>query len=564
MRHRTWFLILGLISLPVIYPLTGGGYILTHDQYFPIHRLVALNRCLFEGQIPPRWTDIFALGYGYPFFNFYAPLAYYLAEMVFLLTNNYVLSIHAIFAFGLIFGGFGVFNWIKDILDEKSGLVAGSIYIYFPYHLVNAYVRGDISELLASSFFPWVFWAFYRLSNEKKNNIFWLLSSAFFYACVMLSHNIMSLLFSGFLGMYILFLFSLHRKATSLIYSSLALILGLGLSMYFWIPAFVEKKYIQIDSLLSAAPYQQHFVSPYQLISLAWGYGGSGQGGNNSMSFQLGIIPLILTIFSILVWFSQSKVDLNKRSHIVFSWISLIMFIFLMLPISRIVWDVLPLVHYTLFPWRFLSLIEIPMAFLSGYSMYGIDKLIKNTFVVNLITITICLLVIIVTIPYLHKRQIPFPKELTQRREIWQTELVSKTFGTTMSNEYLPIGVKDMPQYPAKYFIQTEDGTPIEYSPVQYSSINQVYDIELSQEEKIIFSLFYFPGWVLAIDNHPVPIQVTRNGLISSSVSKGTHRIELLLKDTPIRCLSNTGSILSILLFGILSVIYWNGKKMKD
>src|SRR5208283_1773395 len=150
-----------------------------------------------------------------------------------------------IFAFGLIFGVFGVFYWMKDILDEKSGLVAGSIYIYFPYHLVNAYVRGDISELLASSFFPWVFWALYRLSNEKKNKIPMLLSGAFFYACVMLSHNIMSLLFSGFLGMYILFLFLLRRKIAFLIYSLLELMFGLGLSMYFWLPAFVEKRYVQ-------------------------------------------------------------------------------------------------------------------------------------------------------------------------------------------------------------------------------------------------------------------------------------------------------------------------------
>jgi hypothetical protein len=558
-RHRTCLFILCLFSLPVIYPLTGGGYILTHDQYFPIHRLVALNRCLFEGQIPPRWTDIFALGYGYPFFNFYAPLAYYLAEIVLLLTNNCVLSIHTIFAFGLIFGGFGVFYWIKDILDEKSGLVAGSIYIYFPYHLVNAYVRGDISELLASSFFPWVFWAFYRLTNEKKNNILWLLIGAFFYACVMLSHNIMALLFSGFLGMYILFLFIIRRKTDSLIRCALALLLGLGLSMYFWFPAFAEKKYIQIGSLLSAAPYQQNFVSPYQLISLAWGYGGS-----NSMSVQLGIIPLILTITSILVWFGQSKADLNKQGHAVFSWITLTIFVFLMLPMSLMVWKVLPLVHYTLFPWRFLSLIGISSAFLSGYSMYGIDKFIKSSFIVNLITITICLLAIIVTIPYLHKHQILFPKELTQRREIWQTELVSKTFGTTMSNEYLPVGVKDMPQYPARFFIQTEDGTPIEYSPIQYNSIDQVYDIELVKGERIIFSLFYFPGWVVAIDNRPVAIQVTRNGLISSATSSGKHRVELRFTNTPVRSLANAGSVLSILLFGVLSVIYLSRKKIKD
>lgn len=133
-----------------------------------------------------------------------------------------------------------------------------------------------------------------------------------------------------------------------------------------------------------------------------------------------------------------------------------------------------------------------------------------------------------------------------------------------MSNEYLPVDVKEMPKEPARFFMQTEDGTPIEYSPIQYRSIDQIYDIELPNEEKIVFSLFYFPGWKVWVDNHPVPLQITKNGMISTFIPSGKHRLELRLGSTFVRSLANTGSALCIFLFGFLGAIYLTGRKSKS
>jgi uncharacterized membrane protein len=302
-----WILIIIGLSIVVLIPLLLPGFILTHDMYFPLFRLYGMEQCFQEGQIPPRWVSSFALGYGYPFFNFYAPIAYYLAYLFHLIGLGYVHSIHATLICGFLFGGIGVYLWIKEILQNKlAGLVCALVYIYFPYHLVQVYVRGDVSEFIATAFFPWVLFFFHKLLLDKTKFMPWyLIGASFSYAFVILSHNIMAMVFTGFLIAYLIFLITIKKTSylLSTIYCLLGLIFGLGLSAYFWIPALLEKQFVSVQNLVSAANYQHHYVSLLDLINPRWGFGGSESGALNRMSLAwpcTGIISIDFFDSSIL------------------------------------------------------------------------------------------------------------------------------------------------------------------------------------------------------------------------------------------------------------------------
>ncbi|MCA9997490.1 MAG: hypothetical protein KDE56_17145, partial [Anaerolineales bacterium] len=57
------------------------------DAELHIFRLVELSQLVRGGELYPRWAPDFYHGYGYPIFNYYAPLTYYVGLLVELLPR---------------------------------------------------------------------------------------------------------------------------------------------------------------------------------------------------------------------------------------------------------------------------------------------------------------------------------------------------------------------------------------------------------------------------------------------------------------------------------------------
>ncbi|MDH7474249.1 MAG: hypothetical protein QHJ74_09610, partial [Anaerolineae bacterium] len=157
-----WVLVL-LLALPAIHPslrpeLPRGG-----DTGLHLYRLVELDHCLRQGLLFPRWMPDLAYGYGYPLFNFYAPLSTYLTEALHLLGLAFVPALRAGFILCLLGSGLAMYLFGREVFGERAGLVAAVAYVYAPYLLYNHYVRGSLSDALAFVWFPLVFWAFRRV-----------------------------------------------------------------------------------------------------------------------------------------------------------------------------------------------------------------------------------------------------------------------------------------------------------------------------------------------------------------------------------------------------------------
>ena len=104
-----WLLItLILLSWPVIKPILVPGFFPIHDQT-QVVRVQQMAEAYQAGQFPVRWVGDLGYGFGYPIFNFYAPLAYYLLEALHLLGLNYLHTLLAGLAILAIFGGVGTY-----------------------------------------------------------------------------------------------------------------------------------------------------------------------------------------------------------------------------------------------------------------------------------------------------------------------------------------------------------------------------------------------------------------------------------------------------------------------
>ena len=69
-------LAIGALGLVAVWPLfRRPALVCTDDLGFHLLRLTQLDHLLANGVLYSRWAPDMALGYGFPFFNFYAPLA---------------------------------------------------------------------------------------------------------------------------------------------------------------------------------------------------------------------------------------------------------------------------------------------------------------------------------------------------------------------------------------------------------------------------------------------------------------------------------------------------------
>ncbi len=155
-----------------------------------------------------RWAPDQFLGYGTPLFNFYSPFTYYLAAAFHAVGLGWLAATKAVIAVFMVLSAVGAFLYSSTFLSLNAATVASVVFVYVPYHLVNAYYRGDIPEFAAMALFPTILWAFSRLSEPHSR---WKLGRYFiaaagFYALIVLTHNLSAFIFTPILVIYCLWL----------------------------------------------------------------------------------------------------------------------------------------------------------------------------------------------------------------------------------------------------------------------------------------------------------------------------------------------------------------------
>jgi len=109
-----------LISQAGFLNTRGGG-----DSPFLLQRLQQLDSALRDGHFPVRWMGDANYGFGYPFFNYYAPLSIYIAALFRLLGFSFVRSIEAAQLLGFLLAALGIYllarRWYRN---EWAALLA--------------------------------------------------------------------------------------------------------------------------------------------------------------------------------------------------------------------------------------------------------------------------------------------------------------------------------------------------------------------------------------------------------------------------------------------------------
>lgn len=238
-----------LLSLPAVLPL-GAGFPITDDGLFHLHRLYELDTATSQGQWYVKWVPFFADGRGFPFLNFYAPLSYYLAEALHLGGLSLADSLRALYGLSTPLSLLGMYLLARSMWRRRwVALLAAAVYGYAPYQIVDLYRRGALAESLAMALFPFVLLSYRDLVRSSG----WqgIAVAATLTALLLLTHNAMSLLLIPVLCAYVIQFAARERLWRSIRPAAVALALGLALSAFFWLPALLERRFLDFERLSS-------------------------------------------------------------------------------------------------------------------------------------------------------------------------------------------------------------------------------------------------------------------------------------------------------------------------
>jgi hypothetical protein len=559
----------------------GGG-----DSPFLLQRLQQLTVALGDGHFPVRWMPDANYGYGYPFYNYYAPLSIYIASFFRLLGFAFVPAIKLTQLAGFLVAAGSMFILGRRWFDNNwAGLLAAGAYTFAPFHLVNIYVRGDsLAEFWAMAFYPLVVLTIdlllskikssagaelvetansdhgphdngaQRLSTPSATRAMVFLAIAF--ACLVLSHNISALIFTPFILLFIFLGPTIYitspwqngrQYLTTLFRPAVALFIGLVLSAWFWLPALAEQNLAQLDPVTKGYFHFSNHFRTEDLIQLSIPFDYDAADGN---AFRMGLVQALLAIsgLAILLTVGAKNASVNEAGkakpkvamgYRVFIAAGLILATLMITNLSNVLWQQLPLLPFVQFPWRFLSV----QAFFVSLATAAFALLPGRRIIVPVMMIALMLSGLVNLKPDFLTLS---DADVTAER-LAQYEWFTGNIGSTVSAEYLPASVIPRPftsdwlNIGKRNSVQVLTGELNSYENLARKAVNQQWQFGAAADgATATIPTIDWPNWGSSgeIDEQQVGA-ATGSGLIELGLPAGDREVGLALTHTPIRRLSD-------------------------
>jgi hypothetical protein len=588
------------VALAAALPLWGPGIVNTRgggDSPFLLQRVHQMAVNLQAGVFPVRWMPDAAYGLGYPFFSYYAALPYYLAGLMVVMGLDILTAIQTTQTLGFLAAALAMYGWMRRLTARPWAAWLGAVaYTVAPFHLVNVYVRGDsLSEFYAFIFYPLILWALGCSDGGRPRRV----GAALAYAGLLLTHNISALIFTPFVLLYGL----MRRPDRRTLRDLGALGLGLLLSAWFWLPALGESSLAQLGAVTQGYfHYTNHFRAQNLVqnrfffdYSLSSPWTPFAMGLPQAVGAVLGGGVLLVRLAAARSGRPQA-VPPQATAHLL---LGLLISTLMITPLSKPLWDHLPLLPMVQFPWRFLSVQALFAAAALGMVFAthgpGVFKVLEyrgfphptssgfaatpscsgggdaatgsgggvrlNRYTPStLFAVLLCglILTVAVLVP-LQPDRLPIGPEDVTREQLLLYELFTSNIGTTIRHEYLYREVVPRP-FTSDAVVEPDappraiplDGARLEATQVESAPTRQVWRA-VGEGGSIAFPLLFWPGWRASVDGEPVEVHpVEGSGYLALLVPPGEHTVVLWLGRTPIRAMAEGLSLATVLAMAVV------------
>ena len=527
---------LAALALPVCIPLFTSDVLLGHDAFCYFPRLVEIHQNVTHGILLPRWAPDLGRGSGQPLFIFHPPFFYWLGELWHLMGFGTAAAVNLACAMLVVASAAAMFLLARLYFGTLGGWLGAAAYIYAPYFAVDLFVRSALEEFAAFPLFPLALFGFAAYAQRRQSRYLLLGSTA--YALILASHFPAALLFSPVLASFLFFSAWRSRSWTVFANQAAALLLGMGLSAFAWIPALAERHDVALERAVQGyARYTNHFVYLHQLLYSPWGYGLSVPGPDDGLSFALGWGHLVVLSAAWIVLALRGK---PAERHVLgfFGAVGSIL-CFMMLPDAVWLWDHLPLLQYVELPWRLLGPVAVCTAMLAAAAGPAFLALPRGRLAALAAAFA---LLIVPNLPHLKSRQTQ-----TVDPALWTPRQLAITgFETTTMGELTPRWTRVPPPYDPAAVRWTSGGGEIREiarTPFFWSG-----DVTAVVGSTLRMSTAWYPGWQVRIDGRAQTAGPdTATGAITFLLPEGRHQVTVAWESTGPRRAAAMLSLVSLL-----------------
>lgn len=517
-RHLLLIITLSLIAL---WPFFKKGFFITDDGEWMVIRFSAFHQTLADGQFPVRFVDRLNNNYGYPVLNFLYPLPFYLATIPKLAGFGFVDSIKIVFMGSTILSVVAMYWALSQIFSKWSSFAGAILYLFAPYRFVDLYHRGSLGESVAFAFLPLIMGSIFKI---KKGRIFYFPLLSMFLAFLILSHNVLGILFTP-IFLAISFILANKEKIKILI----AFLLAILIATFFWLPAIFDIRYVNL-SQIKVADVSDYLIAASDLVV------GPLQ-ATDQLPISLGIVSIAVFLGAVYLRFTIK----TKNWFLDFLLVIYLSSLVLMTKASLPFWQKVPGVDVIQFPWRLLSLTVFVTAILTSY----VIDTNRQKFI---LAILIILAAIFSSFVYTK------PANFVDRGDGFYA---TNEDSTTVQDEYLPLWVEEKPASRANQKIQVAQGE----AQIESQQINYAYYkvfINAQNETKIKVNTIYFPEWTVLANDQRLPIDYqNKHGLINFQLPKGNHEVIIKYTRSSIHLVSEIISLVSVAIVGIILFLLW-------
>ena len=538
-------LLLALTAFYCILPLfIHQGLPYAHDIIFHIFQADQFDRSIHEGFFYPRWVPDFNNGYGSPSFVFYSPLGYYLVSAVRLFTPSLTIAMIAAIWLGFFLSGVTMFVTTNKMFGGAGSVLPAVIYQILPFHLWDIYIRGTLAEFFAFIWFPLII-LFMQKTIESRNKMA-IVGLSLSYAGLILTHLVSGFIFSLVIAACFIYSYFRLRDKKPLIRTLCSLGLGLGLSAVYLLPVVFERKFVQIEYIVTCpvGNYKKNFLFTWDKVQTVL--------RNFYLPVHIGVLLEVALFIFVVLLMRKNKERLSNGQPLNFFVFLFFAAFFLTTPLSRPIWDIAPGFPFLQFPWRWIPMMDLALCFLLGFLFsFGYMSSLGSVKLKRIVIYFLIALSLISFVTISQSRVIPD----TSISKFLHPEQIKNLMDPPM--EYAPIwagNIKKIMSEAKNEKVSVISGTALT-DIVEWKSEKRVININASTSSLIRIATFYYPGWEAYIDNMRTEIKIEKGvGAMLIDIPEGRHIVVLKFEDTPLRYYAKIISLISFCVVVLLAL----------
>ena len=341
-----------------------------HDFDFHLVSWLDALSSWHHGLFYPHWTPSPNYGAGEPRFMFYPPLTWMLGALLGAVLPWRVVPMALVFLL-LAATGLATRALARQALSDGPATLAGCAAIFCGYTLFTAYERSAFGEMTGGFWTPALLMLILRdrkrtapgPPDSRPSHI----HSAFDGSALLLSLVVAGAWLSNApLGVMLSYLLAavaitvaiLKRSWAPLLRAGAATLVGLALSAFFLVPAAWEQRWVAI---------RQAVDDPGLLIENSWLFARHADPRLELHDVELirvsfiGVTMVAVALLGLLVSLWRKTLSVEQSWWVPLGLIPVVVLL-LQFPVSEPLWTLLPKLRFLQFPWRWLVVLEAPMA----------------------------------------------------------------------------------------------------------------------------------------------------------------------------------------------------------